>query len=455
MTTSRALAGTFQYVGYAVDPERSELTCHYALDGRPFTERISLPAAHLDGERPLAGRAALEAARLVFLLAGVSYYKAGAPPVVDLGDTPLREGEREFLHAFYTEGLGEFAYRNGLDLELRLAGGAVAGPAAPCEARPERPLVPFGGGLDSIVSVELVRAMPGPHPPELFVVSPPGGMADPIEAAAAVTGLPVVRAVRALDPAILRSGEEGFLNGHVPVTGILSAIAVLAAVAGGHGVVVMSNEWSASAGNVEIDGRTVNHQYSKSASFENGFRAVLATAFEAPPRYFSLLRSCSTLWIAERFASLRRYHAVFRSCNRAFAIDPELRLANWCGRCDKCCFVDLVLAPFMPRAELAAVFGGREPLENPDNLEAYRALLALSGSVKPFECVGDVGECRSAAVLAARRPDRTGNAILASLLAELGESGVAEAHSRSGALLRRLDVPDNVPARYAAVDLLV
>ena len=80
----------------------------------------------------------------------------------------------------------------------------------------------------------------------LFVVSRPGDRFDAIERPAAVTGLPVVRADREIDPQLLRSRELGFLNGHVPVTGIISAIAVMAAALDGRDAVVMSNEWSAS-----------------------------------------------------------------------------------------------------------------------------------------------------------------------------------------------------------------
>ncbi len=52
----------------------------------------------------------------MFLLAGVSYYKTAAPPVIDLGPTALTDAELAFLREFYLQGLGEFAYRNTLDL---------------------------------------------------------------------------------------------------------------------------------------------------------------------------------------------------------------------------------------------------------------------------------------------------------------------------------------------------
>ena len=101
----------FRYGSWHADAERGTLTCHYSLDGREFAERVRLaPGPRWDTD------AARAAARLVFLLAGVSYYKTAAPPVIDLGPTALSEAELAFLREFYLQGLGEFAYRNNLDL---------------------------------------------------------------------------------------------------------------------------------------------------------------------------------------------------------------------------------------------------------------------------------------------------------------------------------------------------
>ena len=116
----------FRYLSFAMDGERGVLSCRYELDGREFTERVTLPA----GPR-WQTEAARAAARLVFLLAGVSYYKTAAPPVVDFGETALTDAEHGFLREFYLQGLGEFAYRNALDLtSLRFEARSAAPPAA-------------------------------------------------------------------------------------------------------------------------------------------------------------------------------------------------------------------------------------------------------------------------------------------------------------------------------------
>ena len=93
---------------------------------------------------------------------------------------------------------------------------------------------------------------------------------------------------------------------------------------------------------------------------------MLAGALGPGFAYFSALRPFSELWVARRFAALTQYHDTFRSCNRAFHIDKSLRLDHWCGRCDKCCFIDLILAPFVPAADLERIFGGHEPLADSD-----------------------------------------------------------------------------------------
>jgi hypothetical protein len=288
----------------------------------------------------------------------------------------------------------------------------------------------------------------------LFVVSRPGDRFAAIERPAAVSGLPVIRAGREIDPQLLRSAELGFLNGHVPVTGIISAVAVLAAVLDDRDAVVMSNEWSASVPTLVHRGEQVNHQYSKSAAFEAAFREVLAADPAGLPRYFSALRDRTELWVGEQFAAMTQYHQTFRSCNRAFHLDAKRRLDHWCGQCDKCCFIDLILAPFMPAQALRAVFaadgGGGEPLDDPQLAPKFRAL--LGSGTKPFECVGEVNECRAAVVLAARRQDRAGAALLTELAAEVSGRPDAPTTAEIEAMRRPVGasfVPAALAARWA------
>ena len=128
--------------------------------------------------------------------------------------------------------------------------------------------------MDSIVTVSAL----GADVPDaaLCIVHPPGDRFAAIEDAAAVTGLPIVRIAREIDPAVRRSSELGFLNGHVPVTAVITAAALVAAVLDRRDAVVLSNEWSASVPTLVRDGHPVNHQWSKGAEFEAGLRGLVA-----------------------------------------------------------------------------------------------------------------------------------------------------------------------------------
>lgn len=441
----------FSYV--ALDVTDRDVTCTYDLDGTTFTEVLTLPeGADID----LPG--SHEAARLYFLLAGVSYYKATAPRTVDFGQWLRNAAEADLLRRVWTDGLAEYAHRlrteHGRDdvvlddvehVHGELAEAAVR--VATAALAPQRPLVPFGGGMDSIVTVEGVRGRV--EDLSLFVWGPRGARFEAIDASLAVTGLPVVRAERAIDPGLVAGSREGrYLNGHVPVTGMLSAAAVLVAAATGHDAVVMSNEWSASSPSLRVGEREVNHQWSKSATFETAFRAVLAETVPGVD-YFSWLRARSELWVAERLSRLPDYLSTFRSCNRSFRLQESARARTWCGQCDKCAFIDLVLAPFLPAERLAVVFeGSTEPLRGTEP-EVVTALWSLVDAPAPavedlaavlgadlaaqlldtwqgrdvFECVGDVQECRTAALVAAERADRAADGLLQLLAADVRTLG--------------------------------
>ena len=396
----------FAYAGVGVDPATLTIVGRYRLSGAAgrldFTETFKLaPDAAADdaalGRAPssAARTAALRRiARLLWLAAGVSYYKTAAPPIVDV--PALTPAERAWLDGLYREGLGEFAYENGIDLARRPRFEIADGdgpPQAPLEGLdlPRRSLVAVGGGKDSCVSLEVLRAAGE----EVLPFSVGGHRAARDCAAAA--GLPVAVAGRVLDPRLRELNRAGALNGHVPVTAIVSLVAVAQAVVSGADEVVFSNERSANVPSVWAHGLPVNHQYSKGLAAERLLRGVLA---EGTPEltYYSLLRPLSELQIAAVFARLDAYHPVFTSCNAAFRLDEGRRVERWCGHCPKCRFVALVLAPFVRRQRLAEVMSA-DLLADARQLDGYRELLGLTG-FKPFECVGEIEESRVALVLA-------------------------------------------------------
>ncbi len=87
------------------------------------------------------------------------------------------------------------------------------------------------------------------------------------------------------------------------------------------------------------------------------------------------------------FSRAKAYHKVFKSCNAGSKTD------SWCGRCPKCLFTWLALSPFISRDELTDIFG--KDLLKDNNLRPILDQLDGSVEVKPFECVGTVGEVRA------------------------------------------------------------
>jgi len=385
---------TFRFVGRDLDPEGS-VSLRYALDDAyEFEERftIPVPATLSAGERArVDGLLAL-----LHWVAGVSYYKAAAPPDVacETGDPP--PATSALLAALYSEGLGEFAFVNGLPgLPRPDFPRSPVPPPRSSRRTPERVLVPVGGGKDSAVAIEIIRA--SGLELKLFSV----GNAGAIEGTVAAAGIPRLLATRAIDPRLIELNRAGALNGHVPITAIVSCAALLTAALNGFDAVALANERSASAGNTMLDGVEVNHQFSKSLRVERMLSAAVA---EVAPyvQIFSVLRPASELSIARAFARLDRYHPVFTSCNRIFKLDPALRLTSWCCDCDKCRFVFLILAPFMEPDALQQIFG-RKMLDDERQYAGF-ALLTATGGHKPFECVGETGEVLAAIRLLADDP---------------------------------------------------
>ena len=88
----------------------------------------------------------------------------------------------------------------------------------------------------------------------------------------------------------------------------------------------------------------------------------------------------------------------------------------------------------------------REPLAKPELAPKFRAL--LGAGTKPFECVGEVSECRAAVVLAARRADRAGFPLLKELAAEV--TGRPDAPAEAEIAAMRRPVGENfVPTVFA------
>jgi UDP-N-acetyl-alpha-D-muramoyl-L-alanyl-L-glutamate epimerase len=381
---------SFHATDYDFDPRTGTVFLRYAFEDLAreriaFEERIELGGPLRLGEHQ--ERAFERILRLIHAAAGTSYYKAAAPPVVSVDSGPLTASERLFVEDLYDKGLREFAFKNSLPVPLRIevhaeesaesgesADRREAGDGDP----PDGLGIPIGGGKDSIVVVEALRDLK----PLLIGVNP----APASRRVADVAGLELVSVSRTLDPLLFELNESGALNGHVPITAVISLIAVAAGYVHGYSTTVLALEGSSDEATRLIGDIEINHQWSKSTECEVEIAGALR-AISPGVRYGSVLRGLSELEIGRCFAKLAQYHHIFRSCNRAFSLSGAVD--GWCNDCPKCRFVYLTLATSMSRDELVAIFGA-DLLGSAEQVDGFRDL--FDSDRKPFECVGTRSE---------------------------------------------------------------
>lgn len=434
--TALGLDGSDAFAFTGVDIADDTVSLHYDLDGiGPLVETWRFDGVILTGHDPARQAGIERAARLLHLLAGVSYLKSTLPATLRTG--PISDAVHDLMDAVLTDGLAELAWIADVDLTDHFqlpTPTSVATPATTVDAT-NGPLVPVGGGKDSIVSIETVRQLG----PTLFAVNPRGPIIRTIEHAQ----LPAVTVTRRLDPVLFDLNDRGAVNGHIPVTAIVSAGAVLAAVAGGHRAVLLSNERSADQATVTTDdGRQINHQWSKTTTFERAFAAIVTNEVASDVAYLSLLRPLSELEIGRRFTAARTpaglpWDSIFNSCNRAFHLRGQRR--EWCGQCPKCHFVFLALAPFMGRDRVTAIWG-RNLLADHE-LTGDFADLAGIGDHKPFECVGEEEESAASLAWLAAQPEWADDVVLHALRDRLPVGPGALAHHLAPPDLSTLSPP--------------
>ena len=454
-------AQCFRFLACRYDPETGVASLSYAFENGPeLVEQITFPHAPWP---PEASRQACfgRALQILHLVAGISYYKAGLSPNIELQNPESLAGLYPFLDELYVKGLGELGYVNQLDIRARVR--FPADSASDSDSRfaarplilPERALVAMGGGKDSLVGLDLIQQA------GVDVMPVCVGGSDLIRNTVKAAGLPMIRIGRQLAPGLAEMNRAGAWNGHVPVTAINSAILLCAAVLYGFRYIVFSNERSADEATlVTADGVEVNHQYSKSSAFESAFREVIASQVSPDIGYFSVLRPCSELGIVERFSKMEKFHPVYSSCNRNFHLDGPRVDDRWCLDCPKCRFAALSLALFLPPAAVVAIQGG-DLLNDPAQEQGFRALCGL-GRDKPFECVGEAGESRAALAALGKNKQWMRHAIVRALLPELEQMEVPSLdsllrpsgrHFIPAHLYDRMDIPGQAAGLIAILGM--
>lgn len=401
---------TLIFESFDFDPETGRIALRYSLDDEVhFEEIVEIPSA-------LISLNAMQQTLLALHLAGgVSYFKTCCPKRIEVRSGKLNDAQAAFWNTVYEKGLGEFFFQNNIDYR-GLINFPISNPGTPVFHQSDRPtskrsLVPVGGGKDSIVTIEKLKAA-GKDVTLLRM-----GAHPLIEEMVRYTGLPCITVNRKLPKTLFALNEQGALNGHVPITAYLSCVALTVAEAIGFDSIIMSNEMSANMGNVDYLGAEINHQWSKSAEFESMFDDYIRTFINKNLRYESALGAMTELQIVGEFVKYPQYFELFTSCNKNWKIAGKKQEERWCGTCPKCAFVFVLLAAYLSKEEMLRIFG-KNLFENVELLPLFRKLLGTEG-FKPFECVGTPEETREAFVMIRKRGEFAEDPVFRTLSKEL------------------------------------
>jgi hypothetical protein len=380
------------------------------------------------------------------LVEAISYWKAACPKQMIIERGELSQEELEWWHDLFLHGLGEFYFQNDIDpsnpdlVSIEANGPVVANHHVQRAARGE--LVLAAGGKDSSLSLELLKSFDSEVRREVMILNPTRSALSSVEIAGYSAPL-VVR--RTIDKKLIELNSQGYLNGHTPFSAYLAFLGTMIADIHGLGFVIVSNERSASEENAVFHGLAVNHQYSKGVRFERLFRGLAAKKFPGSASYYSLIRPLYDLQVSGLFAKVAPQHLKsFRSCNVGQRED------KWCGRCPKCAFVSLTLAPFVSPPQRIEIFGG-ELFEVPEIVTAIKELTGLQDH-KPFECVGTLGESRDALVLTLSEYSDAGKGApqaLVDIAEALSKEGLLPTIEVAQATLRAWSDDHELPPHYA------
>ncbi|HSW81083.1 MAG TPA: hypothetical protein VLG40_01685 [Candidatus Saccharimonas sp.] len=390
----------FIFDSFEIDKTTRTILLRYSFDDElNFTEALPLPA---DVPLDLADSPDVQRALFALHLAGgVSYYKAFCPKNSMVRSGDLNAEQATFWNTFYTHGLGEFFYQNKLDFRGLINFPVTKNTAVTLQkttVEQTKTLLPFGGGKDSIVTMQLLQQR-GIRP-TIFRLR----AHKYIDELADLTSLPRITVERQLDPQLFTLNSQGAYNGHVPITGYITFLSIVIALLSGHDSVAFSNERSADYGNVDYLGMTVNHQWSKGIEAEKLVTNYIQNFVTNKVQYLNPLRPLSELKIAEIFANYPNFFAHTTSCNQNWLmLSKDPHQGAWCGHCYKCCFIFALYAAVLPGTTVITMYG-KNLFDDETLLHTYRQLWGAEG-IKPFDCVGTPDEMRAAMHLALKKPE--------------------------------------------------
>ncbi len=381
----------FIYESFNWDKQAQKAEFNYSFDGhKKYQETLTFETKTDFGCSEIGLNLAL---RAYFLIAGISYYKAYLSPEIDTTNVRIDGLEADFLNGLFTIGLGQFIYENKLNFSdlARFETDENYQPQPEILAGLNGAIIPLGGGKDSLVTVELALADNLDF--KVLRVNTNSWIDKQIK----LIGKPSIICERILSQQLLDDNKNDALNGHIPVSAIISSACVIAAVLYGSKEVLFSSEASANEPNLKYQDVQINHQYSKSAEFVKSYSTFLAHSVSPSIIYKSMLAEKGEMEIAKLFSDLAfdKYNGVWSSDNLVnFKQDEKGSKPHWDANSAKTLSTLALLMPYRSRAELEAVFGFSQSPFSEKTLPIWRQLVGTEGN-KPFECVGTREEIKS------------------------------------------------------------
>ncbi len=156
----------------------------------------------------------------------------------------------------------------------------------------------------------------------------------------------------------------------------------------GYQYIALGHEHSANVGNLVWDktGEEINHQWGKSFEAEQLLNHYIQTQLLGNFAYFSLLQPINDVLIFQLLSGDPQLIPFAHSCN----IEKP-----WCKRCPKCAYVWLNYMAYLPFDLVNNIFDNVNLLDLPENQTAFQQMLGF-GEHTPFECIGQIEECRLA-----------------------------------------------------------
>ncbi|MBR2246500.1 MAG: hypothetical protein IKG58_01125 [Bacilli bacterium] len=376
----------FYYNNYSIEENDNYIKITYEFeikDLEKFTPTLKIPVSKNYNKNNLD-----TIAFSVGLAEIASYWKATCSKKIIIKCGYLDEYQTNFLRKLLFNGLGEFFYTNGINTDIdsfvEIESTGSKKEIINDEIDYSGYLVAVGGGKDSITSLELLKDISNK---KVFIINNRKICFDSAHIAG-IEDKDIINVERCFDKKIIKLNERGFLNGHTPLSSCIAFISYLTAYLNGFKYIVLSNE--ASANEASVKGTNINHQYSKSLTFENDFREYTNKYLIKDIEYFSLLRPLNELQIMKVFTKYPKYFKHFISCNNGGKSKYIGKVDGWCCNCPKCLFIYIIMSNFVKQEEMIKIFG-ENLLDRKDMLNYFLELLGKTES-KPFECVGTIDE---------------------------------------------------------------